>query len=147
MDALIGTPFGSIPLVVLLTASVVAVAVLFLIVRVYMRRARDTKRRDPRRMFTADERRMGFQRAGNQCEYARWWVWRCTRTAEHGDHFVPWSKGGATSMQNFVAACPRCNTSKGARMPSALDRGVIRARRRQYFPAGLILDAGERFAR
>lgn len=27
------------------------------------------------------------------------------RPAEHGAHFYPWSKGGSSSLQNFVAAC------------------------------------------
>lgn len=103
------------------------------------------KRTDPRRMFSADERRAGFERAGNQCEFARWMFFRCTRTASHGDHYFPWSKGGATSMLNYVAACARCNTSKGARMPTALDRALLRARRARYFPAHIPRDVGEWF--
>lgn len=104
-------------------------------------RGRGTK--DRRRMFTTDERLTGFARSGGQCEYDRWMVFRCTRTAEHGDHFYPWSKGGATSMRNFVSACPRCNTTKGARMPSTLQAARIRARRARYFPAGTPVDVGE----
>ncbi|MEJ1191872.1 HNH endonuclease [Pseudarthrobacter sp. CCNWLW207] len=40
------------------------------------------------------------------------------RPAEHGDHFYPRSEGGSTSLQNFVAACARCNRAKRARIPS-----------------------------
>lgn len=99
--------------------------------------------RDARRMFSAAEREAGFARAGNQCEFTRWVFFRCTRTAAHGDHFIPWSKGGATSMRNFVAACGTCNTSKGAAMPSTMARALMAARRRRYFPLNVPRDAGE----
>jgi 5-methylcytosine-specific restriction endonuclease McrA len=46
----------------------------------------------------------------------------CSRPAEHGDHFYPWSEGGSTSLQNFVAACARCNRTKGARIPRRASR-------------------------
>lgn len=90
--------------------------------------ARDVRRRDPLRRFTKQQRREGMARAGGQCElsvHAR----RCSRAAEHGDHFYPWSKGGATSLQNFVAACSRCNRAKSARIPSpALQKRIERRR-------------------
>lgn len=99
--------------------------------------------RDPRRAFNETERMAGFLRAGAQCEFARWVFFRCTRTASHGDHFIPWSKGGATSMRNFVAACATCNMTKGAVMPSRLSRTLMAARRCRYFPSGIPRDAGE----
>ncbi|WP_254678877.1 HNH endonuclease signature motif containing protein [Arthrobacter sp. 24S4-2] len=55
---------------------------------------------------------------------------RCSRPAEHGDHFHPWSKGGSTSLQNFVAACSRCNRTKGARIPSPGQQERLERRRR-----------------
>ncbi len=33
------------------------------------------------------------------------------------DHFMPLKRGGAHSIENLVAACGRCNSSKGARDP------------------------------
>ncbi len=66
---------------------------------------RDLKRRDPVRRFTRQQRREGMSRAGGLCELEGRFRRRCSRPAEHGDHFYPWSKGGATSMQNFVATC------------------------------------------
>lgn len=122
-----------------------ACAVLACSIVVWRWRTRDRGARDPRRMFTAHERAAAFTLAGSQCEYDRWLLWRCTRTAEHGDHFFPWSKGGATSMRNQVAACPRCNLSKGARMPSAWQRARISARRRRYYPAAGDVTVGEWF--
>lgn len=33
----------------------------------------------------------------------------------HGDHIVPWSKGGRTVDDNCQMLCRKCNWSKGAR--------------------------------
>lgn len=35
----------------------------------------------------------------------------------HLDHVNPYSKGGATSTENIVVACQKCNLSKGAKTP------------------------------
>ncbi|WP_308208511.1 HNH endonuclease [Microbacterium paraoxydans] len=121
-------------------AAVVALTVLTVVLLVSRRRP---GARDERRMYTSMERAQGFGRASQQCEYDRWLLWRCTRTAQHGDHFYPWSRGGATSMRNFVAACGRCNTSKGARIPTSSQRLRIERRRRKYFPAGTPVGVGE----
>lgn len=101
--------------------------------------------KDPTRMFTAAQRAEGFSRAGSRCELNGVWLSRCRRPASHGDHWYPWSKGGATSMGNFVAACPRCNTSKGAKIPTALATFRLISRRRRYFPAGLDSSTGQKF--
>ena len=73
----------------------------------------DVRRRDPVRRFTRQQRREGMARAAGLCEMEAGFRRRCSRPAEHGDHFYPWSKGGSTSLQNFVAACARCNRAKG----------------------------------
>ena len=93
----------------------VAVPGLFLVVLTIVAaviRARDIKRRDPVLRFSRQQRREGMARAGGQCEMESGLRQRCPRPAEHGDHFYPWSKGGSTSLQNFVAACARCNRTK-----------------------------------
>ncbi|WP_311380358.1 HNH endonuclease [Arthrobacter sp. ISL-72] len=46
------------------------------------------------------------------------------------------SKGGSTSLQNFVAACSRCNRSKGAHIPSPARQERLERRRRRYVPSG-----------
>ncbi|WP_323960514.1 HNH endonuclease [Arthrobacter sp. JZ12] len=105
--------------------------------------SRDARRRDPVRRFTRQQRREGMARADGRCEFgvgAR----RCSRPAEHGDHFYPWSKGGSTTLQNFVAACSRCNRSKGARIPSpSVQRRIERRRVADGLDAADIL-VGER---
>lgn len=46
------------------------------------------------------------------------WTCRyCSRPANHVDHVLPKSRGGKDVLDNLVAACRRCNCSKGARTP------------------------------
>lgn len=101
---------------------------------------------DPSRLFSAVQRNEGFGRAGGRCEMDGIFFLRCKTKAHHGDHHFPWSKGGSTSMVNFVAACARHNTSKGAKIPTAWATMRMEARRRKYFPQGVTVKAGERFA-
>ncbi|HEX9087849.1 MAG TPA: HNH endonuclease [Arthrobacter sp.] len=100
---------------------------------------------DPSRLFSANQRAEGFSRAGGRCELEGWGFTRCRRPASHGDHHFPWSKGGSTSMANFVAACAKCNTSKGAKVPGFFVTLRMQTRRRRYFPRGSVVAAGERF--
>ncbi|MDQ5861256.1 MAG: HNH endonuclease [Actinomycetota bacterium] len=106
--------------------------------------ARDVKRRDPVRRFTRQQRREGMARADGQCEMEAGFRRRCSRPAEHGDHFYPWSKGGSTSVQNFVAACSRCNRAKGAQIPSPAQQERLERRRRTYVALDGAVAVGER---
>lgn len=54
-------------------------------------------------------RRAVLHRDGNACQY-------CGRDADSIDHVVPRSRGGDHSWDNVVAACRRCNLSKGSRL-------------------------------
>ncbi|WP_459384113.1 HNH endonuclease [Arthrobacter humicola] len=107
-------------------------------------RARDVKRRDPVRRFSRQQRREGMSRAEGQCEMEAGFRRRCSRPAEHGDHFYPWSKGGSTSLQNFVAACSRCNRAKGAQIPSPGQQERLERRRRTYVTLENAVAVGER---
>lgn len=120
------------------------VGALLLVALMISSNRRMTPQKDPQRMFSAAQRQEGFSRAGSQCELESVWFKRCTRRASHGDHHYPHSKGGATSMMNFTAACVRCNTSKGAKVPTALATWRLERRRRGYFPAGIPVTAGQR---
>lgn len=106
--------------------------------------ARDVRRRDSVRRFTRQQRRAGMARAGGVCEMETGFGRRCSRAAEHGDHFYPWSKGGSTSLQNFVAACSRCNRAKGARTPSPGQQMRLERRRHAYVPIDGAVAVGER---
>ncbi|MBT8161648.1 MULTISPECIES: HNH endonuclease [Arthrobacter] len=107
-------------------------------------RANDVRRRDPLRRFTRQQRREGMARADGQCELEAGLHRRCLRPAEHGDHFYPWSKGGTTSLQNFVAACSRCNHAKGARIPSPGQQKRLEQRRLAYISTNDAIRVGER---
>lgn len=102
---------------------------------------------DPQRAFTASQRTEGFERAGGRCEMTSWGLFRCSGPAEHADHHYPWSKGGASSLENLVAACQHHNLAKGARLPSRLATRRITRRRRGYFPAGVPTRPGARVPR
>lgn len=120
---------------------------LFLVVLVIIAaiiHGRDVQRRDPVRRFTRQQRRDGMARAAGLCEMEAGFRGRCSRPAEHGDHFYPWSKGGSTSLRNFVAACARCNRAKGARIPSPGQQERIERRRREYVAPDGLVSVGER---
>lgn len=103
--------------------------------------------KDPRRMYSSSDRSEGFSRTRGRCEFDGWLFFiRCHRPAAHGDHWLPWSTGGATTMNNFVSACVRCNTSKGAKSPTWGQTMRVALRRQFYFPQGLRRKPGERFA-
>lgn len=88
--------------------------------------------RDPQRQFTAAQRRQAFTRAQNRCEMHVWIFFRCRRPAQHADHWVPWSRGGASSMSNLVAACATCNLRKSNKIPGAIATLMLEHRRRSY---------------
>lgn len=138
-DVLGGLAAQVVPVAV---APMVAIA-LFAVLGAVMT-ARDARRRDPVRRFTRQQRRDGMARAGGLCELEAGFRRRCSRPAEHGDHFYPWSRGGATSLQNFVAACARCNRTKGARLPSPGRQRRLEHRRREYFSPSDSPAVGER---
>lgn len=105
---------------------------------------RDVRRRDPVRRFSRQQRREGMARAAGLCEMEVGFGRRCARPAEHGDHYYPWSKGGSTSLQNFVAACARCNRAKAARIPSPGKQARLVRRRRDYVEPDSLVGVGER---
>ncbi|MFC8041266.1 HNH endonuclease [Paenarthrobacter sp. NPDC057355] len=120
----------------------VFIALLLLVATLF--RTSDVRRRDPQRRFTRYQRREGMLRAGGLCELESGYRRRCTRTAEHGDHFYPWSKGGATSLRNFVAACSHCNRRKSARIPSPGMLTRLERRRATYVATNTAVPVGER---
>jgi len=129
---------------VLAAATLPGLVIVALTVTAAVIRSRDVRRRDPVRRFSRQQRREGMARAGGQCEMEAGFRRRCSRPAEHGDHFYPWSRGGATSLQNFVAACSRCNRAKGARIPSPAQQERLERRRRAYVTLDDAVTVGER---
>ena len=100
-------------------------------------------RRDRTRIFTADQKRAGHARAGGRCEMEVLPGIRCRGSGTAADHWFPYSKGGATSMANFVSACTWHNLAKSNRCPTRSATARLEARRRRYFPPGEPRDAGQ----
>lgn len=98
---------------------------------------------DAERLFTYEQKRRGHRRAGDRCEFEGVFIFRCHRQSSHADHYFAYSRGGATTMRNFVAACGTHNMRKGSKMPTALERIRLQRRRRRYFPTDELVDAGE----
>jgi 5-methylcytosine-specific restriction endonuclease McrA len=65
------------------------------------------------RRLTRKERELLRFAHGGRCLYCR------ARLDKefHADHYVPRSRGGADTLDNYVAACPRCDAQKGQRLP------------------------------
>lgn len=64
-----------------------------------------------RRRFNTSERVAAYLIAGGNCE-------DCGAELEpgwHGDHDIPYSRGGVTDATNIRALCPKCNLKKGNR--------------------------------
>lgn len=120
-----------------------AILVMLLIARAVFRLI--PKARDPRRAFTPNQRQEGFARANGRCEMEGFLWFRCGKQATDADHHYPWSRGGATSMANFVAACGHCNKSKGAKVPTRFSAWRMAQRRKGYFTKGSIYTAGDKF--
>lgn len=68
-------------------------------------------------------RRNIFARDANKCQY-------CGKKFPAGelslDHVVPRSMGGASSWENLVCACTKCNSRKGGRIPEEANMKLIK---------------------
>lgn len=63
----------------------------------------------------------------------------------HGDHVVPWSKGGPTALSNGQALCPKCSLRKGNRMePTVGPQDSVELR---FFQRDLIEQVTDRVTR
>jgi len=64
-----------------------------------------------------------YRMQGGRCASAR-----CGRdlgvVGYHVDHVVPVSKGGTNRFGNLQLLCPRCNLTKGAKMPAGRGRAA-----------------------
>lgn len=75
----------------------------------------DLKPLDPQRAFTDAQRKVIWIRDGKCCQVKTHCDgMECDWDNWHADHKAPWSKGGATTVENGQVCCPSCNLSKGA---------------------------------
>jgi Protein of unknown function DUF262/HNH endonuclease len=70
---------------------------------------------DPQRSFTDAQRKVIWLRDDKRCQVrTRCDGAECDWDNWHADHMLPWSKGGATTVENGQVCCPACNLAKGA---------------------------------
>lgn len=133
--------FAALPgFVLFLVTPVVIVVVLFwLVVNVekmatgVKHRKLDKADRDKPRTFTSKEKALASTMCNNRCE-GTGIFFRCRYRGIdlHGDHWFPHSKGGATSPENLVMLCPKCNRSKSDHIPSILQTKALNRRRKKH---------------
>ena len=119
---------------------IIALCVLSVVIILVRTAGHGTAQKDPQRIFTPVQRAEGFARARNQCEHFNVIGRRCTDAPTHGDHHYPHSKGGATTLSNFVALCARHNLAKSSHVPGHFATRRLERRRQTYFPPGSRVD-------
>ena len=93
--------------------------------------------KDPLRMFVPYVIFEAKRRADHRCEYVDRFGFRCSNSEEngvtlHADHWIPWSKGGASSEHNIVILCSHCNLAKSNVMPFKWETKKLWKSRRGY---------------
>src|SRR6266478_5013751 len=69
--------------------------------------------------YTSTDILKQLKRQRNQCYWCN-----CTLdNTYHVDHVVPLARGGSNFPENIVIACPHCNQSRGAKLPSEWPEG------------------------
>ena len=76
--------------------------------------APDLIRRDPKRIFSSEERAAIYYRDGGVCQEAGCGV-AVKFTDFHADHVIPWVHGGVTKLSNAQLLCAPHNLVKGAK--------------------------------
>ena len=70
--------------------------------------------KDNQRLFTHVQRLAIYRRDGGHCQLKlKCQGEKCDWDNWQADHKEPWSKGGKTTVENGVVACPACNAAKG----------------------------------
>ena len=113
-----------------------AVAVLLATALIRRLRTRRSYQRDPLRVFSQQDKATVSAWCGGRCEHKPLLLPRCRARGTAGDHLIPHSKGGPTTLENLQLLCRRHNLRKSNKMPSRLYLYRLAARRRAYFPAG-----------
>lgn len=97
----------------------------------------------PRQTRLACTRRALLIRDGETCQYCADQPGRANLTV---DHVIPRSQGGATSWENTVIACKRCNHQKADRTPQQAGMQLLRPPQRPSYAGFALIRAIERHA-
>lgn len=115
-----------------IVAGLVAGRLLFKAIR--RAETRRAYQRDPLRVFSAQDKASVSAWCGGRCEHKPLLMPRCRARGTAGDHLIPHSRGGPTTLENLQLLCPRHNLRKSNTMPSRLYLHRLASRRRAYFP-------------
>ncbi|MFC6714273.1 HNH endonuclease [Branchiibius cervicis] len=115
-----------------------AALVVSIVLACAVRRVRSHRsyQRDPLRVFSQQDKATVSAWCGGRCEHKSLLLPRCRARGTAGDHLVPHSKGGPTTLENLQMLCTRHNLRKSNKTPSRLYLYRLAARRRAYFPDG-----------
>lgn len=135
---------------------ILAALVVFIMVKLFnwcdrtftkiVHRNKPSIKRDESRVFTKKMKNQALKKCHYRCE-GTGVLWRCFHKGDdlHGDHWYPHSRGGATSEQNLVMLCPKCNRKKSDKIPTHWQTWALKGRRRRgrgYSP-GVYVKPGE----
>lgn len=80
--------------------------------RIHNNRRRAWKRK-AEGTITAADIRLQYKSQKGLC----WWCGKPVGTDYHADHVIPLARGGTNKPENIVISCPKCNMSKGSKLP------------------------------
>lgn len=98
---------------------------------VFLHPRRDDDSRDEKRVYTRSEKDTALFKVDNRCE-GTGYFFRCRYKGKdlHGDHWFPHARGGATTQQNLVMLCPKCNRKKSDHVPNHFKTKALERRRK-----------------
>lgn len=101
-----------------------------IIIKIFHRNKPDN-RRDINRLYSQKTKSKYSQLCKNRCEGIGL-LFRCRHVGDdlQGDHWYPYSRGGATTKKNLVMLCPKCNRKKTNHVPTFLQTKAIEFRRK-----------------
>lgn len=98
-----------------------------------LHRKRNSKDRDPQRVYTRDIKKSFSEVCHNRCE-GGFFIFRCHNHGNlQGDHWYPHANGGATTSKNLVMLCRKCNSRKSNKIPT-LSQSFFLGLRRKIHP-------------
>lgn len=125
----------------IMAISLILIIILFILVNLSLfieeviikifHRKKPENRRDTNRLYSHSDKIKYSSLCNNRCEGIGIFL-RCRHEGNdlQGDHWYPYSRGGATTKKNLVMLCPKCNKKKTNHVPTFLQTKAIEFRRK-----------------
>ena len=125
----------------IMAISLILIIILFILVKLSLfveeviikifHRNKPENRRDINRLYSHNDKVKYSTLCNNRCEGIGIFL-RCRHEGNdlQGDHWYPYSRGGATTKKNLVMLCPKCNKKKTNHVPTFLQTKAIEFRRK-----------------